>query len=287
MIFRFSLQSAIADSWNQEVEVHLQAKPTVTDPTSMAASQAWINTSKKQLAALEKQRKEVTSKLDEVKKQIMAEEKAIAEPLTNAIAAVTNSQNQYLQRIAEEQWKAEQARREAEALITQTGNAVQQIVDTLKQKIEQWPTVEEAEKNLQTFKTWRPKCPEGLDAVLFADKFVAAKPALITYAEERLTALRTGSNAIIEAPEIEISVAAERMEQTIPPVEVVMKGVTKKLVPTVDAQRCDLVTLANLCRVNGYDVSADVLKWATKIVPGSQVQGITWTEETKITNKQY
>jgi hypothetical protein len=251
----------------------------------MAASQAWINTSKKQLAALEKQRKEVTSKLDEVKKQIMAEEKAIAEPLTNAIVAVTASQNEYLQRIAEEQWKAEQARREAEALITKTGAAVQQIVDTLKQKIEQWPTVEEAEKNLQTFKTWRPKCPEGLDAVLFADKFTKAKPALITYAEERLTALRTGSDAVIEAPQIEISVAAERMETTMPVAEVVMKGVTKKLVPTVDVQRCDLVTLANLCRVNGYDVSADVLKWATKIPQGSHVQGVTWTEETRIINK--
>ena len=251
----------------------------------MAASQAWINTSKKQLAALEKQRKELTSKLDEVKKQIMAEEKAIAEPLTNAIAEVTNSQLAYTVKIEAERKAAAEAQRRAEALITQTGNAVQAQIDTAQARIGKWATIEEAEKGVDILRVWRPKCPEGLDADLFATKFVAAKPALITYAEERLTALRTGSDAVIEAPAIEISVAAERMETTMPVAEVVMKGVTKKLVPTVDAQRCDLVTLANLCRANGYDVSADVLKWATKIVPGSYVQGVTWTEETRIINK--
>jgi hypothetical protein len=280
-----TLSPDLVASWETTAGQYLAAKPSITDAVTFNASTAWVAAAKKEVAALTDMRIAVTRNLDAAKKAIMEREKEIAKPLADAIADVLAQQTAYRleqERIAAE---AECVAAEARERIACTGQAAQDAANAIVKRITEWATTEEADKGVKALPTWKPKAPADVDADLFAAKFEEQRPRLLEYAAQRQLAITAGAAPdVVAPPVVQVSTALEQLDTMAEAPTVVLKGATKVLVPVV-AWPCDVLTLANLASQAGYDVLADLQKWASKIPKRSTVAGVTWREEFRQTNK--
>lgn len=277
----------------QEAIAKRKVPTAINTADDFAATQAWINAAKKRLNELNAARKAATEPLDELKKALMETQKNAAAPLLADMEAVARLQKEYTDAIA---WKAAEAKAHQAAMVRileQAAQAAKDGVAKVMAKIASYTDADELAAYIALLQGAKPKVPPAFtDLPDAADVYIrnttAAKPQLVQYAQERITALRAGAAVEIAQPTITADASMEVlavMADATP--EVQLKNVRKVLLPVVSFP-CDLAALVQAALDGGYkrEKLMEVLQgMAAKVAPGTAIRGVQWKEETKVINK--
>lgn len=278
--------------WQEAIAKRVVPK-AISSKEDLAETQAWINAAKKRLKELEDFRKAATTPLDDLKKAIMQTEKDAAAPLLADMEAVSRLQKEYTDAIERKELEASIARNAKRKLLQQAEEEVREVFRKVTTRIRDWESLEQAEAALPALQGFTPKASADVQAdadalAAFGSEWSKAKPSLITYAQERITALRAGATVEITPPVANVDTSMEQlavMADSTP--EVQLKNVRKVLVPVVSFP-CDLAALVQAALDGGYkrEKLMEVLQgMAAKVAPGTAIRGVQWKEETKIINK--
>lgn len=278
-----TLPALTVNSWQPAAVKLITTAPSAITAYTVEASKAWVKSAKDHIKALEVDRMAITKQLDEAKKAIMEHEKELRKPLEEQLNQVLALQQQYIDDLERERQRIEAEAAAKAKCIADTGRAVQERLDHYTSRIALWATYEQATDGLNILKGWTPKTPKDVDADLFAAKWAEAKPKLVELATQRMFALQAGIEKPVEMPQVIASVGREIMEATAVEVQHVPKGVSITYTPVLDPS-CDIIAIARLAQAAGYDVMADVTKWATKIKGTPAIAGVQWVENRKLKN---
>lgn len=287
-----SIELAAANVATQAATIANMPCTTVAEDTALAAALAPSSEAGRTLKAIDNARLEIARPVNAALDNLMAYTRTLSAPLSEAIEQGKAKRLAFAKEQAANAAKAEQERRRKLQLL--------QGMEATMQTFWQEQTIKASQLNLEQLRIakqsatmWVIKVPDLYKEL--ATEYIATQEAgrakMLAYFDDLILAAETPNSPQAIAPVVQVSTVAAQMQvlTDVAPQEV-QKGVTKTVTLTVnDWRKVDAVAwLSAMFRANPDSATLveQLNKLAVRFTPkGAEVQGITWKEEIKITNR--